>query len=559
MNKEILIQSNEDQTQVAVLEDDQLVEIYIERAVSTRLVGSIYKGRVENVLPGMQAAFVNIGIDKNAFLYVEEALPHGYGAENNGNKPNIRDLLKEGQEILVQVSKEPLGTKGPRVTRQITLPGRFIVLMPNSDYIGISRRINSPEERERLKKIGEDIKPEKMGIILRTVATGVSMEEIKEDLENILSLWKKILNKSSQVKAPFLVHKDLELVKRILRDVVTEDVNRIIVNSRVTHEKIMDIVEPRALQYKINLSDDSDLFSKYNIHQELTRALKRKVWLKSGGYIVIDQTEALVSIDVNTGKYIGSTNLEDTVFKTNMEAAVEIARQLRLRNIGGIIIVDFIDMDTPEHKEEIIAKLEEQFQRDKVKTHILGLTSLGLLEMTRKKMRHTLSTVLEKTCPCCEGKGTILSETTLAFRIKEELQETAQRTMAETILLKVNPKVAALLVGPGGMLLKQLESNLKKEIIIQGKEKLAIDEYTLEPLHGNVDPRYGIPVEEEQLIRITVTEPHGQRSQDGIGRIAGFVIEIEDGASLVGKEILVEITKVFRTYAKAVIVKDYLE
>jgi cytosine/adenosine deaminase-related metal-dependent hydrolase/predicted RNA-binding protein with TRAM domain len=251
--------------------------------------------------------------------------------------------------------------------------------------------------------------------------------------------------------------------------------------------------------------------------------------------------------------------LEDTVFKTNMEAAVEIARQLRLRNIGGIIIVDFIDMDTPEHKEEIIAKLEEQFQRDKVKTHILGLTSLGLLEMTRKKMRHTLSTVLEKTCPCCEGKGTILSETTLAFRIKEELQETAQRTMAETILLKVNPKVAALLVGPGGMLLKQLESNLKKEIIIQGKEKLAIDEYTLEPLHGNVDPRYGIPVEEEQLIRITVTEPHGQRSQDGIGRIAGFVIEIEDGASLVGKEILVEITKVFRTYAKAVIVKDYLE
>lgn len=558
MNKEILIQSNDDQTQVAVLEDEQLVEIYIERAVSTRLVGSIYKGKVENVLPGMQAAFVNIGAEKNAFLYVEDALSEGY-SEENGNKPNIRDLLKEGQEILVQVSKEPLGTKGPRVTRQITLPGRFIVLMPNSDYIGISRRISDSEERERLKQIGEDIKPKKMGIIIRTVAIGVSKEDIEEDLENILNLWQRIVQKGSQVKAPFLVHKDLELVKRILRDVVTDDVRRIIVNSRITHEKIVDLVEPRSLRYKINLSDDGDLFSKYNIQQELIRALKRKVWLKSGGYIVIDQTEALVSIDVNTGKYVGSTNLEDTVFKTNMEAAVEIARQLRLRNIGGIIIVDFIDMDTDEHKEQIIKKLEEQFERDKVKTHILGLTSLGLLEMTRKKMRHTLSTVLEKTCPCCEGKGTILSETTLAFKIKEELREIAQRTMAETILLTVNPRVAALLIGPSGILLKQLEASLQKEIVIRGKEKLAIDEYTLEPLHGSVDARYSIPVDEQQLIRITVIEPHGQRSKDGIGRIAGFVIEIENGASLVGKEILVEITKVFRTYAKAIVVKDYLE
>lgn len=555
MNKEILIQSNEDQTQVAVIEDEQLVEIYIERAVSTRLVGSIYKGKVENVLPGMQAAFVNIGAEKNAFLYVEDALPEGFGEENS-NKPNIKDLLKEGQEILVQVSKEPLGTKGPRVTRQITLPGRFIVLMPNSDYVGISRRINETEERERLKQIGEDIKPEKMGIILRTVAIGVSREEIVEDLENILNLWQKILHKGSQAKAPFLVHKDLELVKRILRDVVTEDVSRIIVNSRTAHEKIVDIVEPRALQYKINLNDDSNLFAKYNIQQELIRALKRKVWLKSGGYLVIDQTEALVSIDVNTGKYIGSTNLEDTVFKTNVEAAVEIARQLRLRNIGGIIIVDFIDMNTAEHKEQIIEKLEEQLERDKVKTHILGLTSLGLLEMTRKKMRHTLSTVLEKTCPCCEGKGTILSETTLAFKIKEELREIAERTMAGTILLTVNPKVAALLIGPSGIILKQMESNLQKEIIVWGKEKLAIDEYTLEPLHGNADTRYSIPVDEQQLIRITVTEPHGQRAKDGIGRIAGFVIEIEDGASLVGKEILVEVTKVFRTYAKAVVVKN---
>ena len=558
MNKEILVQSNEDQTQVAVLEEGQLVEIYIERTVSARLVGSIYKGKVENVLPGMQAAFINIGLEKNAFLYVEDALPDGYGEELQA-KPNIRDILKEGQELLVQVSKEPLGTKGPRVTRQITLPGRFIVLMPTSDYIGISRRIGDNEERDRLKRIAEELKPPKMGIIIRTVAIGASREEIEEDLENILRIWSRICEKNLQARAPALIHKDLELVKRILRDVVTEDVRRIIVNSRFTHEKIMELVEPRTLRYKITLSDEMDLFSKYNIQQELTRALKRKVWLKSGGYIVIDQTEALVSIDVNTGKYVGSVNLEDTVFKTNIEAAVEIARQLRLRNIGGIIIVDFIDMDDEDHRQEVLKKLEEQLERDKVKTHILGMTSLGLLEMTRKKMRHTLSTVLEKTCPCCEGKGTVLSEATIAFRVKEEIREMAQRTTADTIFLTVNPKVASLLIGPGGILLKQLETTLKKEIVIRGKENLGLEEYKLEPFHGNIySEQQWVPVEEEQLLNLLILEPHGQRVKDGIARIAGFVIEVEDGAKLVGKQVLVEVKKVFRTYAKGIVVKDYL-
>lgn len=554
MNKEIIVQSNEDETQVAVLEDQQLVEIYIERSISDRLVGSIYKGKVENVLPGMQAAFVDIGLEKNAFLYVEDAIPNNYQFEGE-NKLNIRDILKEGQEIIVQVSKEPIGNKGPRVTRQITLPGRYLVLMPDVDYIGISRRIIAEEERERLKSIAEEIKPPNMGVIVRTVAEGATREELGEDLEILVKIWRRIENKSVSVGAPILIHKDLELVKRILRDVVTDDVRRILVNSKFTYDKIFELLGDKNLKFKVTLSEDDDLFAHYNIRQELIRALKRKVWLKSGGYIVIDQTEALVSIDVNTGKYVGSTDLADTVLKTNLEAAVEIARQLRLRNIGGIIIIDFIDMDNADHKQQVLDQLEEKLHRDKTKAHILGITSLGLVEMTRKKVRHSLSTALEKLCPCCEGKGRILSENTIAIQIKQELRELAKRTMANIIAVETTPNVASLLIGPSGSILKELEVKLGKELVIRGRESLANEEYKVIAIHGEKTiTKAVIPVEEQQLVKVEILEPHSQRPKDGIGRIAGFIIDVENAGKMVGQEVLVEITRVYRTYAKAVLV-----
>jgi len=554
MNKEIIVQSNEDETQVAVLEDEQLVEIYIERSVSDRLVGSIYKGKVENVLPGMQAAFVNIGLEKNAFLYVEDAVPSG-SEFDNGIKLNIRDILKEGQEILVEVVKEPIGNKGPRVTRQLTLPGRFLVLMPGVDYIGISRRISDDGERERLKNIAEKIKVKDVGVIVRTVAEGATEEDLSEDLEMLLKSWQKIRHKEKNTGAPALIHKDLELVKRILRDVVTDDVRRITVNSPSTFEQIMELTGKK-LKFKVNLVEELELFTRYNIRQELARALKRKVWLKSGGYIVIDQTEALTSIDVNTGKYVGSVDLADTVLRINLEAAVEIARQLRLRNIGGIIIIDFIDMENEEHRKEVLAKLEEELHKDKTKAHILGITALGLVEMTRKKMRHSLSTVLEKLCPCCEGKGRVLSENTIAIKIKEELRELASRTMAETILVTAHPDVTALLIGPGGNLLKQLENKLKKEIIIRGKKNLALEEYEVQGVYGAHDLKnHVIPVEETQIVKVKIEEAHAQRPNDGIGRIEGYIIDVENGGRLVGQETLAEITKVYRTYAKAVVVQ----
>lgn len=552
MNKEIIVQSNEDETQVAVLEDEQLVEIYIERSVSDRLVGSIFKGKVENVLPGMQAAFVNIGLEKNAFLYVEDAIPNG-SEFGDDIRLSIRDVLKEGQEILLEVVKEPIGNKGPRVTRQLTLPGRFLVLMPGVDYIGVSRRITDEGERERLKNVAAKIKTEDVGVIVRTVAEGATESELSDDLEMLMKIWQRILYKGRNSGAPALIHKDLELVKRILRDVVTDDVRRITVNSQSTYEQILEVTDKK-FKVKVNLLEGEDLFSRYNIHQELIRALKRKVWLKSGGHIVIDQTEALTSIDVNTGKYVGSVDLADTVLKINLEAAAEIARQLRLRNIGGIIIIDLIDMEKEEHRKKVLSKLEDELHKDKTKAHILGITSLGLVEMTRKKMRHSLSTALEKLCPCCEGKGRVLSENTIAIQIKEELRELASRTFAETILITAHPDVTALLIGPGGTLLKQLENRLKKEIIIRGRKALAIEEYQIQGVYGTHELKSCVvPVEETQVVKVKIEEPHTQRPNDGIGRIEGYIIDVENAGRLVGEKVLVEIIKVYRTYAKAVV------
>ncbi|MFY9173851.1 MAG: Rne/Rng family ribonuclease [Peptococcia bacterium] len=419
MYREILVQATETETKVAVLEDGQLAEIYVEQSPDQRLVGNIYKGVVQNVLPGMQAAFVDIGLEKNAFLFVDDAVPYQKKdeasdlpeAEEAQEKvaPNIRDLVKEGQEIIVQVAKEPMGTKGARVTTQLSLPGRYLVLMPTVDYIGISRRIEDETERERLKTVLEEIKPPDVGLIVRTVAEGISAEDFQAELTSLLRMWERLQQKGKKSGAPRLLHRDLALVQRILRDVFSDDFQRLSVNSLTILEKVedyLDIFDPH-IKCKVFLSDTDDLFEKYAIDHEIAQALKRKVWLKSGGYLIFDETEALTVIDVNTGKFVGSTNLSDTILKTNIEAAREIARQIRLRNIGGIIIMDFIDMDTEEHQAEVLRVLEEELKKDKVRAHVLGITPLGLIEMTRKKVSRSLSRMMETTCPCCDGKGRI--------------------------------------------------------------------------------------------------------------------------------------------------------
>ncbi|MEW6423590.1 MAG: Rne/Rng family ribonuclease [Bacillota bacterium] len=559
MFKEIVIHTGEEETKVAVLEDDAVVEVYIERSFAQKLVGNIFKGRVENVLPGMQAAFIDIGLEKNAFLYVEDALaPRAWNGNHGEATTNISAVLRRGQEIIVQVVKAPIGTKGPRVTTHVTLPGRYLVLMPTMDYIGVSRRIGSEKERERLKSLAGRVKPEGMGLIVRTVAESVDEGDLQQDVSILTQLWKKILSRAKNSPAPSLIHRDLELSQRILRDLFTEDVDRLIVDSRYEYEKIMDILEiisPR-LRAKVVLEMRNNIFKDYGIDQEIEKALKRKVWLRSGGYLVIDQTEALTAIDVNTGKFVGSVDLEDTVLKTNCEAAIELARQVRLRNIGGIIIVDFIDMQKEENRRRVLEVLEEEFKKDKTKTNILGITSLGLLELTRKKVRPSLAEVLQRPCPYCDGRGKVLSEETLGIHIKNLIYDLAGRTTAGTILVEAHPHVAARLIGSGGTNLRDLERQTGKHIYIRGSQAQHIESVLIRPLYDKAEIKaQSLPVHPGQLLEVKIEEPHASKAEDGIARVNGFVLDIEGAGSLVGETVPVEVGRVYRTYARARLVK----
>lgn len=561
MFREIVINVGDEETRAAMLEDRVPVEIFIERSVNQRLVGNIYKGKVENVLPGMQAAFVDIGLEKNAFLYVEDAMParspDGQGT-SSALGANICDILKHGQEIIVQIVKEPIGTKGPRVTTHITLPGRYLVLMPTVDYIGISRRIENEKERERLKELAGRVKPEGMGVIVRTVAEGVDEEDLAQDIALLNKLWKKIVQRAGHGPVPNLLHRDLELIQRILRDVFTEDVDRLTIDSRYEYEKILDLLDITGsrLKFKVVLDERDDIFRDYGIDQELDKALKRKVWLKCGGYIVIDQAEALSAIDVNTGKFVGSTNLEDTVLRTNLDAAVEIARQLRLRNIGGIIIVDFIDMLKEEHRQQVLQVLEEEIKKDKTKTNILGITQLGLVEMTRKKVRPSLGEVMQRPCPYCEGRGKVLSEETVGIHFKNQIFQMARQTTAETILVEANPLVAARLIGSGGANLRELEQRTGKNVYIRGSQGQHIESVSVRPLYDKADIQaQTLAVQPGQVLEVRVEEPHVTNIHDGIARVDGFILDIEGAGSLVGESVPVEVTKVYRTYARARLIK----
>ncbi len=557
--KEILVQSDEEQTRVALMDEGRLAEIYIERSLHQRLVGNIYLGRVENVLPGMQAAFVNIGLEKNAFLYVGDAVPPRAVSEDGEPQPDeislsIQNVLKEGQEILVQIIKEPVGNKGARITTNITLPGRYLVLMPTVDYVGVSRRIEMESERERLKSLAADLKPKGMGLIVRTVSENLQAGDMEQDVQGLINLWKKIQSKALNHGAPAIIHKDLELVQRIVRDMFTEDVGKMVVNSRFVYEKLLEAVDFLAPGFKqrIYLDERPGLFADYPIEQEIQRALKKKVWLKSGGYLVIDQTEALTVIDINTGKYVGSTNLENTVLDTNLEAAVEIARQLRLRNIGGIIIIDFIDMISSDHQAQVLAVLENECKKDKTKTNILGLTQLGLVEMTRKKVRQGLESVMTRSCIYCEGAGRVLSEETIGLKAKEEILKTAERTLAPGLLLEAHPLVAAQLIGSGGHILEEMERRTGKQILVRGTDSLHIEEYRLQILESQVEIESATsPLEVGQVLELFVEEPHSVYPHSGIARVNGFVVNVEGGGAYLGQSVMAEIIKIQRTSAKA--------
>ncbi|MEW5921496.1 MAG: Rne/Rng family ribonuclease [Bacillota bacterium] len=556
MEQKIIVNYEQKETRVALLEDGKVVEIYIERPLSQRLVGNVYKGVVENVLPGMQAAFVNIGEERNAFLYVDE-IPQPRGNDSPGGRMPIQRLLRVGEEILVQVMKEPFGSKGARLTGHITLPGRYLVLMPGLNYVGVSRRIANQEERERLKRELEGVKSADVGVIVRTAAEGMEPENLRNDLHFLSSLWENILNLYNKEKAPALLYKDVALIFRIVRDLFNDYISEFHIDNEHEYHKIRELLDclSPVLKDRVSLYRNKvPIFEYYGIENEIERSLNRVVWLNCGGYLVFDETEALTVIDVNTGKYTGKNNLEETIFKTNLEAAAEISRQIRLRDIGGIIIVDFIDMSSQENRQRILEKLKESMANDRTKSHVLGITSLGLVEIARKKVRQGLSAVLQQPCSYCQGKGRILSAEAVSSKVERELKKVLQRKDVEAVLVEMNSEVAALLIGSGGLYLKKLEAVTGKNIFIRGSDNTHMEKYKILMMGKlNEVERHALPVEEGGIYRVTVEEPHASNPEHGIARMHGYILDIEGAGDMIGEEVQIVIKEAGRTFARAIL------
>lgn len=490
MKSEILIDVGHKETRVALLEDKELVEIFIERAFNDRLVGNIYRGRVCSVLPGMQAAFIDIGYERNAFLYISDALPPngGNGKSKKVKRNTIKDILKAGQEITVQVTKESIGSKGARLTTHLTLPGRYIVLLPNANYIGVSRRIEDENERNRLKSIIGKIKPKDMGIIVRTAAEGKKESEFLNDLNFLKKLWYTVSHRQKKGHVPRCIYTDLDLVQRTVRDMFTAEIDKLIINDTEQYKKVIELlnITSPGLKKKVKyFNKNYALFEYYGIESGILRALSRKVWLKCGGYLVVESTEALTVIDVNTGKYVGSKNLEETVVKTNVEAAREIAGQLRLRDIGGIIIIDFIDMYKYEHQQMVINELRKSLKKDRTKSTVVGLTGLGLVEMTRKKVRPRLSSMMYSDCPHCNGRGKVMSPESVARSAEKKICKYANDSSSNTIEINVHPEVARALKGNDGKNIRNLEKEYKKKIIIRTMENVDYEEIEIREIDTN--------------------------------------------------------------------------
>lgn len=506
MANEIIMNVTKRETRLALIEDGQVSEIHLERKGEKGIVGNIYKGRVIKVLPGMQAAFVDIGLSRAAFLYVGDIHRHVDDMNLMGNEEEdehqeepesslsenipeqiqdmvpIEDLIQEEQDILVQISKEPLGSKGARISSHISIPGRHLVFMPTVDHVGISRRIENEVERHRLKEIINCIKPATCGIIVRTVSEHENADKLEADLTFLEGTWRRILEKEKKVPAPSLIYEDLDLCLRGVRDLFTENVTRLVVDSSRQHQRILEFMDTfmPSLKPCVEIYEgDEPIFDHYGIEMELNKALGRKVWLKSGGYINIDFTEALVAIDVNTGRYVGKRNLQETILKTNLEATKEIAYQLRLRNIGGIIIVDFIDMDRPADREKVYNVLTESLKKDKQKTNILKISELGLVQMTRKRTRESLTRTLCEQCPYCEGKGFLKSQTTVCYEILRAISWHIADDNAPRIRVTAHPEVIKLLFEQENDQLEELQRSHNTSIQLNPDPNMYQEQYEI--------------------------------------------------------------------------------
>lgn len=496
MSSEIIVNAGREETRVALLENGLVTEIYIDRKKDRGMAGNVYKGRVMKVLPGMQAAFVDIGLEKSAFLYVGDVydsaseytpMMDDEGLElevepkrKRAHATQIEDLLQEGQEILVQVSKEPISTKGARVTTYISIPGRYLVMMPGVNHIGVSRRIENGEERKRLREIVGRLRKQNTGYIIRTASQGRSEDDFIADIEFLARLWENVQRKKEKTSAPVLLHNELDLVFRVIRDVFTKDVDRMVIDSADEYQRVKEFLDSYIpqLSRRVKAYDGDDpIFDSTGVEIEISRALGRKVWLKSGGYIILDQTEALTTIDVNTGRYVGKRSLEETIFKTNLEAVREIGYQLRLRNIGGIIILDFIDMEREDNRRKVYAALQEALSHDKAKTTISHISPLGLIEMTRKRIRESLGRTLCEPCPYCDGRGYIKSSRTICYEVLRAIRRSFAGAEEKKALVTVNSMVADMLYDEERQGVEELEKEFQKKIVIKADPNLHQEQY----------------------------------------------------------------------------------
>jgi len=508
MTKEMIISSNGHETMVAILEDDLVAELFVERERQRGVVGNVYKGRVSKVLPGMQSSFIDVGLERDGFLYVaevidtleefdkleaaEEDVAGGEARqkererEREREQAKIEDLLREGQEILVQVVKEPLGTKGARLTSHVTMPGRFLVFMPTVDHVGVSRKIESREERARLRGIVREFRESHGftgGVIIRTAAGGRPKEDIVSDLEAFHAIWTDIRKKMELSRAPAVVYREPSLVGKLLRDLLTDEFQTIRIDNRGDYQRTLELVERilPTLAPRVKLYDKPfPIFEEYGVQAEIDKALKSKVWLKSGGSIVINQTEALVAIDVNTGRYVGKKStgrLEDTIVKTNLEAVKEIVRQVRLRDLGGIIVLDFIDMDEKKNRQKVLQAVELELKKDRSPSKALQVADFGLVIITRKRVKQSLERVLTEPCPYCSGTGVIKSTSTICYEILSEVKKISPDLNGHRLLLRVNPDIARALKEEERDVLRDLRQSIGKDISIKPDAQLHHEQF----------------------------------------------------------------------------------
>ncbi len=661
MQKEIIVNVGERETRIAVLEEGKLVELHVER--EERVVGNLYKGRVENVLPGMDAAFVDCGLERNVFLYVGDVLVASEGNSNSdgnsspryhGSAPvasiapdleletateleidtysdddpfaestnmsedqsdlnsdtedeafegsdadgemgeelfvdassesgepaaagrkqvdrkravrrstlrqqKIKDVLHVGQEILVQVIKGPRGTKGARVSTRVSLPGRYLVLMPEADNVGVSRKIDVGKERDRLKKIGEKLREPGFGIIIRTEAEDKTEAELMADKEFLLKLWREILEKSKACRAPMLVHQDLTLVYKTIRDVFGSDVQKLIVDDPREFEKANDLLDlvSTKLRGRIQLyTGEVPIFDHYGIEAEIEKSLKRKVWLRSGGYLIIDETEALTVIDVNTGKFTGSSSLNETIVKTNTDAALETARQLRLRDIGGIIVIDFIDMNNVRDKQQVIRTLENALKRDRSRTKISNISALGLIEMTRKRTGETVSAFMTEPCDYCGGSGKVSSAETVSLIAERDLRKTAkmEKKPKEALLITCHPDVAEFLVGENGDNIDRIEREIHRAIYVRAEAQMHPEKFEITAGDIAEFDKKHVSYKRQQVVECRVLRSILSTEGGVIGWADGYILALNDGKKWTGQKVKARITDIRRSFASAVVV-----